>query len=202
MGMKQCKSCGSYDDESAQFCRCCGSRYPDTVPDLGGETTVCPACSAANPKDAKFCFRCASPLTASVRCSACGSFTPMNAKFCHRCGAPTSGTTLAAPFPTVSSADLPDPDSTRKTRTAVSGFVVALLGALFLIATPLQLFGLILSICGLKAEKKKGLAVAGIVISVFSLFISVMFWVAVSLNPGEFFLPDLNEWTAVFQAFL
>src|SRR5260370_7878916 len=46
----------------------------------------CQNCSAANPRDAKFCIRCATPF--SHRCQKCGFENPSEAKFCAQCAAP------------------------------------------------------------------------------------------------------------------
>lgn len=45
----------------------------------------CPACDSENPKDARFCIACGTPL--SVRCARCATQNPAKASFCLQCGA-------------------------------------------------------------------------------------------------------------------
>ncbi len=46
---------------------------------------LCEKCGFDNPKGAKFCLNCGSPLY--VKCSVCGALNPPGAKFCGECGA-------------------------------------------------------------------------------------------------------------------
>jgi class 3 adenylate cyclase/tetratricopeptide (TPR) repeat protein len=50
---------------------------------------VCPRCRTENPRQAKFCLECASPLAA--RCASCGTELPPAAKFCLECAHPVGG---------------------------------------------------------------------------------------------------------------
>src|SRR5216684_6609828 len=53
----------------------------------------CQNCSAENPRDAKFCIRCATPFR--HRCQKCGFENPSEARFCAQCAAPLD---VAAPI--------------------------------------------------------------------------------------------------------
>jgi class 3 adenylate cyclase/tetratricopeptide (TPR) repeat protein len=50
---------------------------------------TCPRCRTENPRQAKFCLECASPLAA--RCASCGTELPASAKFCPECAHPVGG---------------------------------------------------------------------------------------------------------------
>jgi membrane protease subunit (stomatin/prohibitin family) len=63
----------------------------DGVGEGGGKTTEpvgdpCPQCKAALPGDARFCFRCGTPVVLGQICGGCGQDLPSDARFCHRCG--------------------------------------------------------------------------------------------------------------------
>ena len=61
--------------------------------------SICPACSAANPAEAKFCGSCGEVLAAS--CPRCGHRNPTDGSFCLDCGSalatPALGPALASP---------------------------------------------------------------------------------------------------------
>ena len=46
----------------------------------------CPQCEASLPPEARFCFRCGTPVVRGQVCSDCGKDLPAEAKFCHHCG--------------------------------------------------------------------------------------------------------------------
>lgn len=46
----------------------------------------CPQCQAQLPEDARFCFRCGTPVIRGQVCGSCGQDLPADARFCHRCG--------------------------------------------------------------------------------------------------------------------
>ena len=54
----------------------------------GGTTggDPCPQCQADLPKDARFCFRCGTPIVRGQVCGSCGKDLPSDARFCHHCG--------------------------------------------------------------------------------------------------------------------
>jgi class 3 adenylate cyclase/tetratricopeptide (TPR) repeat protein len=56
---------------------------------------VCPRCQTENPRQAKFCLECASPLAA--RCTSCGTELPAAAKFCLECAHPVGGVPAGPP---------------------------------------------------------------------------------------------------------
>ena len=70
-------------------------------------TQTCSTCSAQLVKNAKFCFKCGSPVVQEKNCVQCGTTLPPIAKFCLICGAPqtppssipsSSATTVNAPI--------------------------------------------------------------------------------------------------------
>lgn len=49
----------------------------------------CPNCGTQNPRDAKFCKQCNTPLGGGKRtCGVCGTANPSDARFCQECGRP------------------------------------------------------------------------------------------------------------------
>ena len=49
----------------------------------------CPNCGTQNPRDAKFCKQCNTPLGGGKRtCGVCGTVNPSDARFCQECGRP------------------------------------------------------------------------------------------------------------------
>lgn len=50
----------------------------------GGDS--CPQCQAELPADARFCFRCGTPVVRGQICGSCGKDLPSDARFCHECG--------------------------------------------------------------------------------------------------------------------
>ncbi len=50
----------------------------------GGDT--CPQCQARLPGDARFCYRCGTPVVRGQVCGSCGQDLPPDARFCHHCG--------------------------------------------------------------------------------------------------------------------
>jgi predicted nucleic acid-binding Zn ribbon protein len=58
----------------------------DTLGSLGlSSGTKCPACGAANDRDARFCDACGHALSAA--CPSCGAANHAGARFCDSCGA-------------------------------------------------------------------------------------------------------------------
>jgi len=50
----------------------------------GGDS--CPQCQADLPADARFCFRCGTPVVRGQVCGSCDKDLPSDARFCHNCG--------------------------------------------------------------------------------------------------------------------
>ncbi|UCG39679.1 MAG: SPFH domain-containing protein [bacterium] len=46
----------------------------------------CPHCKTPLPGDARFCFRCGTPVVLGQVCASCGRDLPADARFCHHCG--------------------------------------------------------------------------------------------------------------------
>ncbi len=59
---------------------------PVPPPSGGG---LCPACSQAVPREARFCPACGQQIMVIRRCTQCGEALPANARFCTACGRPT-----------------------------------------------------------------------------------------------------------------
>ncbi len=57
--------------------------YPQDSSPGGGN--LCPKCSSANARDARFCRQCGASL-AAAKCSGCGAELPAGAQFCGQCG--------------------------------------------------------------------------------------------------------------------
>lgn len=53
--------------------------------DVGGGQS-CPQCQVTLPGEARFCFRCGTPVIRGQVCSLCGQDLPSDARFCSRCG--------------------------------------------------------------------------------------------------------------------
>ena len=90
----QCPKCKA--EVSGKFCRQCGTAMPLPAKDAA---TLCPACGASVRAGARFCTKCAAPLTGSagrvavqagVKCLHCGAELKPGAKFCKSCGKPTA----------------------------------------------------------------------------------------------------------------
>jgi membrane protease subunit (stomatin/prohibitin family) len=58
----------------------CGGKTPEPAGD------PCPQCKADLPGDARFCFRCGTPVVLGQICGGCSQDLPSDARFCHRCG--------------------------------------------------------------------------------------------------------------------
>ncbi|MBE6331148.1 MAG: zinc-ribbon domain-containing protein [Bacteroidales bacterium] len=83
------------------YCANCAKKHLTTerfCPHCGNEYRPCPTCGADNPKTARRCVSCGTPLQslqASVAvCSSCGAPIGQGAAFCPHCGAPQ--TTVSA----------------------------------------------------------------------------------------------------------
>ncbi|HXJ66819.1 MAG TPA: adenylate/guanylate cyclase domain-containing protein, partial [Actinomycetota bacterium] len=63
---------------------------------------ICATCGRENRPGRKFCSSCGSPL--AVICGACGAANEPDDQFCGECGSPLSGTALAPPVPTATTA--------------------------------------------------------------------------------------------------
>src|SRR5688572_18580759 len=46
----------------------------------------CPACTASNPAQARFCLNCGNPLVSGHVCTGCHTLLPANARYCFHCG--------------------------------------------------------------------------------------------------------------------
>ena len=57
--------------------------------------SYCEKCGAQIANDAKFCYKCGTPLTTTtvnmLYCRKCGIQIANDAKFCYKCGTPTTG---------------------------------------------------------------------------------------------------------------
>src|SRR6266536_412404 len=73
----------------------------------------CPLCGAENPRRARFCMECGSPI--QRRCHSCGAEHASRAKFCPDCGAPLADqpATYHAESRPATSAGLPEAASAR-----------------------------------------------------------------------------------------
>ena len=69
------------------------------------------------------------------------------------------------------------------TRKAVAGFVLALFGLVTMVTLPMQIAALVLCLSARKTPTRRGLAVAGIVLSVIGILFSVLFITAVASDP-------------------
>ena len=88
----ECPNCKA--EVSGKFCRRCGSAAP-LPPQPATPVDLCPSCGVRVGPGAKFCWKCATPLTraigqASEQCLHCGSQLKPGAKFCKSCGNPVS----------------------------------------------------------------------------------------------------------------
>jgi hypothetical protein len=89
----ECPKCQA--EVSGKFCRRCGSAAP-LPPKPPTPVGLCPSCGVRVGPGAKFCGKCATPLThlghsavqASEQCRHCGSQLKPGAKFCQSCGNP------------------------------------------------------------------------------------------------------------------
>ncbi len=90
----ECPKCNA--EVSGKFCRQCGSAV-NQPPDDTNRVGLCPSCGASVRPGAKFCLKCAAPLTsaagkfaakASEKCLHCGSQLKPGSRFCKSCGKP------------------------------------------------------------------------------------------------------------------
>ncbi len=76
-----CANCAKKHLTTERFCPHCGSEY-----------RPCPTCGADNPKNARRCVSCGTPLqnnsNSPAVCSSCGAALTQGAAFCPQCGAP------------------------------------------------------------------------------------------------------------------
>ncbi len=77
----ECSSCGTLNNNDAEFCRQCGSK-------LG--VRECPKCRAAAEPNARFCSMCGTQLlqsgnAAGRTCQSCGFINPAGTTYCKRC---------------------------------------------------------------------------------------------------------------------
>lgn len=148
-----------------------------------------------------------------MKCSNCGENLPEGAKFCTNCGAKaeaqpvveiptvveipaetqTSGvySEHTAPAPNYSVYQEPVKQESNKGGFAIASLVLSLISLIPCCFPVLQILGLIFGIIGIKSDKK-GLSIAGIIISVISAIISLILLVlygaivAASINEGYF----------------
>jgi Double zinc ribbon len=92
----ECPTCRA--EVSGKFCGRCGSAAP-VPPKPSTPVDLCPSCGGRVGPGAKFCGKCATPLTRAVgqsaiqsgeQCLHCGSQLKPGAKFCKSCGNPAS----------------------------------------------------------------------------------------------------------------
>lgn len=107
-------------------------------------------------------------------CKACGRILQNNCSFCGVCGKSEfeplpEGTNMPVPTPIPT----PKPAFSKFDLLTVLGFVAAVVG-FFQVALILEPLGLICSLIGfLKGNRSKGLAVAGVIISVIALLLKL-----------------------------
>lgn len=87
MGTKEiyCANCSKKHLTTERFCPHCGSEY-----------NPCPRCGSDNPKAARRCVSCGTPLQQAntiAQCHACGAPIAPGAAFCSQCGAPQNAST-------------------------------------------------------------------------------------------------------------
>ncbi len=80
-----CSYCGAENEQSATFCRTCGTRLDDSK--------NCSSCGAWNKAEAIYCQKCGVRLDGKKQCLACGELLDGDAAFCIRCGKAVGGTT-------------------------------------------------------------------------------------------------------------
>lgn len=98
-----CKQCGASNDDSATYCKECGSRLDGKEP--------CPVCGAFNSEDSKYCSVCGARVDGKIVCPNCG--TAYEGNFCPDCGRSVNGVFVknnAAPSaPVTASVPVPAP---------------------------------------------------------------------------------------------
>ncbi len=181
--MKTCQSCGTSFADEALFCGCCGTPLPEI------KASAAPI------------FR----ESAQKSCPICGCNSPENVQTCPFCGvnfpsspvpeaefpAPVSAESFL-PSPAVSEGPALSEEDVKQDRIAIAGFAVSVFGLMSPLAVPLQLFGLILSLCAGKSKRRKTFRKLGIVLSVAALVFSLVLW-GVLLWNAEAILPHIND---------
>lgn len=134
----------------------------------------------------------------AMYCSSCGSMIKDGQSYCASCGAPVTAPFQPAPQPVVQQvqpayyqpvpqtpAAVPDAPVKKSRGFAIAGFILGISAVAFcfiifvnLVSIFEGLAGAILSILGLvkKNGKLKAMAVIGLILSVFALFVSGFMW--------------------------
>lgn len=73
----ECKKCGIENDDSAVYCKSCGSRLDGKI--------KCPGCGEYNDEGSAFCVHCGARIDGKKPCPRCGTLS--DGKFCQACGA-------------------------------------------------------------------------------------------------------------------
>ena len=102
-------------------------------------------------------------------CKICGCEIPEGSNFCPRCGSDTKTTEFVAQ-------EQPAP-AQKFSGKAIAGFILSLIG-IFISAIPCGIVGTILSALGMKEttsknKKGRGLAIAGLVVSIIDIVFGV-----------------------------
>ena len=106
-------------------------------------------------------------------CRICGYELPENAQFCSRCGTHVETSEFV---PTAEESTPAEP--AKYSGKAIAGFVIALVG-IMISAIPCGIIGIVFSVLGKKEtvelnKKGKGLAIAGLVISILDIVLGVI----------------------------
>lgn len=74
------------------YCSACAKKYPNNMtfcPHCGNKYNPCPNCGTDNPKDARRCVNCGTPLAGPAnKCPHCHMEVPQGSAFCPGCGQP------------------------------------------------------------------------------------------------------------------
>ena len=85
----ECKKCGIENDDSAVYCKSCGSRLDGKI--------KCPGCGEYNDEGSAFCVHCGARIDGKKTCPRCGTLS--DGKFCQACGASLEEKKTSAPEP-------------------------------------------------------------------------------------------------------
>lgn len=102
--MVTCQNCGMEMDDTAKFCKNCGSEIIQEEAVEISTVNLCPSCGSEINDDIKFCPNCGSKIESEPAsesnqtkfCTNCGFEMDSSLKFCPECGTPTSNLRPAA----------------------------------------------------------------------------------------------------------
>ncbi len=219
--MKNCPVCGGECPKEAPFCPFCGTPFVSPSDPSSASVKpeqpmgmFCPMCGKRTPESSRFCPFCGFSLPQSQpqapeepprmrTCSICGCQSPESSDFCPYCGVnfPKGSAASVGILPAISPEPVPeplppappaDPEEAKRSRMAIAGFAVSLLGFVSLLCFPVQLFGLILSFYGAKSKRRRVLSTVGVILSAAALVLSLIAWPIIFVNAEEL-LPYLME---------